>query len=97
MVTGTDGREAFKLFTEQPDRFDLIITDQTMPYMTGEMLAREILNIRADVPIILCSGRGPTADTDLCLQRAKEIGIRELVSKPFERDEMTQVIRRVLD
>jgi PAS domain S-box-containing protein len=97
VVTGTDGREAFNLFIEQPDRFDLVITDQTMPYMTGEMLAREILNIRADLPIILCSGRGPSADSELCLQRIREIGIRELVSKPFERDEMTQAIRRALD
>jgi len=61
------------------------------------MLAREILSIRADVPIILCSGKGAFADAELCLQRAREIGIRELVSKPFERDEMSQAIRRALD
>ncbi|MHB8707836.1 MAG: hybrid sensor histidine kinase/response regulator [Desulfuromonadales bacterium] len=97
VVTGRDGREAFELFSAHPEHFDLVITDQTMPYMTGEMLAREILKVRADIPIILCSGRGPSADTQLCLQRAREIGIRELVSKPFERDEMTRVIRRVLD
>jgi CheY-like chemotaxis protein len=97
VVTGTDGREAFKLFIEQPDRFDLVITDQTMPYMTGEMLAREILCIRADLPIILCSGRGPGADSEFYEKKAREIGIRELVSKPFERDEMTQAIRRALD
>jgi signal transduction histidine kinase/ActR/RegA family two-component response regulator len=97
VVTVTDGRKAFKLFTEQPDRFDLIITDQTMPYMTGEMLAREILNIRSDLPIILCSGRGPSADSENYERKAREIGIREVVSKPYERDEMTQAIRRVLD
>jgi len=97
VVTGCDGREAFRLFSAQPDRFDLVITDQTMPYMTGEMLAKEILNVRADVPIILCSGREAFADAEFCLKRAREIGIRELVSKPFEREEMTQAIRRVLD
>lgn len=97
VVTGCDGREAFKLFSAQPERFDLVITDQTMPNMTGEMLAKEILNVRADVPIILCSGRESFGDANLSLQKAKEIGIRELISKPFERDEMTQVIRRVLD
>jgi PAS domain S-box-containing protein len=97
VVTGCDGREAFKLFSAQPQRFDLVITDQTMPNMTGEMLAREILNVRADVPIILCSGREAFADIDLSLQKAKAIGIRELISKPFERDEITQIIRRVLD
>jgi CheY-like chemotaxis protein len=97
VVTGCDGREAFRLFSAQPERFDLVITDQTMPHMTGEMLAREILNVRADVPIILCSGREAFADTELSLRKAREIGIRELVSKPFERDEMIRVIRRVLD
>lgn len=97
VVTGCDGREAFRLFSAEPDRFDLVITDQTMPHMTGETLAREILSIRADVPIILCSGRDTFADTDLSLQRARAIGIRELISKPFERDEMTRAIRRVLD
>jgi PAS domain S-box-containing protein len=97
VVIGTDGREAFELFIEQPQRFDLVITDQTMPYMTGETLAREILNVRSDVPIILCSGRGSSVDPELCLQKAREIGIRELVGKPFERTEMTQAIRRLLD
>jgi len=97
VVTGTDGREAFELFIAQPKRFDLVITDQTMPCMTGEMLAREILNIRPDIPIILCSGRGETIDHQHYMQRARDIGIRELVGKPFEREEITQTIRRLLD
>ena len=97
VVTASDGLEAFQHFIAEPNRFDLVITDQTMPDMTGEMLAREMLNIRSDLPIILCSGHGPSADSELCHQRAKEIGIRELISKPFEREEMTRAIRRVLD
>jgi CheY-like chemotaxis protein len=97
VVTATDGLEAFQRFIAEPNRFDLVITDQTMPDMTGEMLAREMLNVRADLPIILCSGHGPSVDGELCLKRAKEIGIRELVSKPYEREEMTRVIRQLLD
>jgi CheY-like chemotaxis protein/two-component sensor histidine kinase len=96
VVTASDGLEAFQRFIAEPNRFDLVITDQTMPDMTGEMLAREMLNVRADLPIILCSGHGPSKDGELCHQRAKEIGIRELISKPFEREEMTLAIRRVL-
>ncbi len=97
VVTAGNGREAFARFIAEPERFDLVITDQTMPHMTGEMLAREILRIRADLPIILCSGNGPGSDGEPSLSRAREIGIRELVAKPYEREEMTQVIRRLLD
>jgi PAS domain S-box-containing protein len=97
VVTASDGLEAFQCFLAEPHRFDLVITDQTMPDMTGEMLAREMLNIRADLPIILCSGHGASVDGEVCRMRAREIGIRELIAKPFEREEMTRVIRRVLD
>jgi len=58
VVTASDGLEAFQRFLAEPNRFDLVITDQTMPDMTGEMLAREMLNVRSDLPIILCSGTG---------------------------------------
>ncbi|TLM68944.1 MAG: PAS domain S-box protein [Deltaproteobacteria bacterium] len=97
VVTGSDGREAFELFIEQPERFNLVITDQAMPYMTGEMLAREILNVRADLPIILCTGRETLPDGGSSWQKIREIGIRELVAKPYEREEMTRIIRQVLD
>lgn len=52
----TDTIQALELFREQPDRFDLAITDQTMPHMTGADLTREMLGIRAQLPIILCTG-----------------------------------------
>ena len=56
-VTATTGaREALALFRLDPSRFDLVITDQTMPEMTGEELAKEILALRADMPIIMCTG-----------------------------------------
>lgn len=97
VVAGTDSREMLRLFRAQPESFDLVITDQTMPHLTGEMMAREMLSLRADLPIILCSGMGVTANTGVSQERSRAIGIRELVTKPYERDEMTRVIRRLLD
>jgi len=97
VVAGTDSREMLKLFRAEPESFDLVITDQTMPHLTGEMLAREMLALRADLPIILCSGMGASGNSGVSLERARAVGIRELVTKPFEREEMTRVIRRLLD
>lgn len=97
VVAGTDSSEMLKLFRADPDNFDLVITDQTMPHLTGEMLAREMLALRADLPIILCSGLGVSGNSGVSLERARAVGIRELVTKPFEREEMTRVIRRLLD
>jgi len=48
---------ALEVFHLQPENFDLVITDMTMPHMTGAELSQEILNIRPDIPIIMCSGR----------------------------------------
>lgn len=97
VTAGTDSREMLKLFLAQPQSFDLVITDQTMPHFTGEMLAREMLGVRPELPIILCSGMGASFNRGVSLERAKAIGIRELVTKPFERDEMARTIRRLLD
>ncbi|MDO9079898.1 MAG: response regulator, partial [Desulfuromonadales bacterium] len=97
VVAGTDSSEMLKLFRADPQSFDLVITDQTMPHLTGEMLAREMLALRADLPIILCSGMGVSGHSRVSLERARAVGIRELVTKPFEREEMTRVIRQLLD
>jgi len=92
----TDSQEALRLYRTAPDDFDLVITDQTMPHLTGEMLAVEMLRLRSDLPIILCSGMG-SANAGISLERARALGIREVVAKPFEREEMTRSIRRLLD
>lgn len=97
VVAGTDSRQALEQFRAQPDRFDLVITDQTMPHLTGEMLARALLSVRSELPIILCTGLGSSNDMGVTLERAKAIGIREIIAKPFERDEISRVIRRALD
>jgi PAS domain S-box-containing protein len=92
VLARADSLEALDLFRANPDAFDLIITDQTMPQMTGEKLAESILRIRPDIPIILCTGFSEVVDAD----QAKTIGIREFVMKPFTIKEMTETIRKVL-
>ncbi|MBW2370066.1 MAG: response regulator [Deltaproteobacteria bacterium] len=84
--------EALAAFRDHPDAFDLVITDMTMPKMTGAELAREILKICPDIPIILCTGFSETIQEET----AKSIGIREFVMKPILRREIAQIIRRVL-
>ena len=56
VTTRTSGIEALELFRNKPDAFDLVITDMTMPRMTGDKLAIELIKIRPDIPVILCSG-----------------------------------------
>lgn len=71
--------EALECFQKQPQEFDLVITDQTMPKLTGSDLAASLLNIRRDIPIILCSGYAAPIDEE----RMKDIGIKALVQKPL--------------
>jgi len=85
--------EALKLFHVQPNEFDLVITDQTMPIMTGSELSRKLRRIRSDIPIILCTGFSEAVDED----KARTKGIREFIMKPFTTKEMAETIRRVLD
>ena len=85
--------EALALFSAQPDRYDLVITDMTMPQMTGEKLAMELLRIRPDIPIILCTGYGePYLE-----ERIKSIGIKTFVMKPILRSQMAEAIKNALD
>jgi CheY-like chemotaxis protein len=92
-VVGTsDSLEALNVFQADSGAFDLVITDQTMPKMTGEKLAKSILGIRPDIPIILCTGFSEVIDAD----EAKALGIQEFVMKPFTVKEMAEKIRKVL-
>jgi CheY-like chemotaxis protein len=88
-----DAREALRIFKTGPDKFDLIITDYTMPHLTGIDLAAKLLEIRADVPIILCTGYSEAISSET----AKEAGVREFLMKPLTKQEMAEAIRRVLD
>jgi PAS domain S-box-containing protein len=92
-VTGrTDSREALEAFRGSPDAFDLVITDQTMPEMTGETLARELLRLRPTLPIILCTGFSHTASEE----KAKALGIRALLMKPVSRHDLCLTVQRLL-
>ncbi len=93
----TDSRRTLELFRKTPDIYDLVITDQTMPHLTGVMLAQELLNIRADLPIILCSGSSPGTDAAVNPATAKAIGIREVLMKPVERNEINRVVQQLLN
>jgi CheY-like chemotaxis protein len=89
----TSSIEALHAFRANPDKFDMVVTDQTMPNMTGEALAKEILLIRPDIPIILCTGFSEI----ITREKIKEIGIRELVMKPVVTSEIAIIIRKILD
>jgi CheY-like chemotaxis protein len=89
----TNSLEALEVFRSNPDEFDLLITDQTMPHMTGSELAREIRHIRQDIPIILCSGFSEQMNEE----KIKKMGIQAFVMKPLIMSELAQIIRKVLD
>ena len=89
----TDASEALSIFSREPERFHLVITDYTMPNVTGVDLAKRLIRIRPDVPIILCTGYTDMISRDA----AHAMGIREFAMKPFSRQEMAEMIRRVLD
>ena len=88
-VATTDAREALTAFTFEPDSYDLVITDQTMPSATGLSLARDLLARRPDLPVILCTGHiDPIAKRDL-----ESAGIRGLLHKPVEPDELYGLLK----
>ena len=76
--TKTNPIEALELVRSHPDRFDLIITNMTMPLMSSDKLAKKILDIRPDMPIILCTGFSKKIDD----AKAKQLGIRNSISMP---------------
>jgi PAS domain S-box-containing protein len=88
-----NGRDALAFLKEDPSRFDLVITDQTMPEMTGLELAKEVSAVRADMPVILCTGFSHVVDVD----KAKAAGIRAFAMKPLTKREIAKTIRKVLD
>jgi signal transduction histidine kinase/ActR/RegA family two-component response regulator len=89
----TDSREALKTFLSDPSRFDLVITDHTMPQMAGSQLIKELLTTRGDIPIILCTGHSD----NISPESAREIGVKEFLSKPVSRQELAEAVRRLLD
>ena len=89
----TDSLEALESFRINPHGYDLVITDMTMPGMTGDRLAREMFNIRPDIPVVLCTGYSES----ITPESVREIGIRELILKPLVMRQLAEIVRRVLD
>jgi PAS domain S-box-containing protein len=92
VVACTSSREALETFQATPQHFDLVLTDQTMPEMTGEVLARELRRIRPDIPIILCTGFSHVMNAE----KAHALGIDAFLMKPLVTQELAQVIRRLV-
>ena len=88
----TSSIEALTTFQNHPETFDLIITDQTMPGMTGSDLSRRILQIRPTMPIILCTGYSNLISEE----KVRSLGIKELAMKPLAKRELAMLIRKVL-
>ena len=85
--------EALDLFRSKSDQFDLVITDLTMPKMTGDKLVKAILDIRPDIPIILCTGFSEKINSE----KIREIGAAVYLEKPHDKHDLSKTIRRVLD
>lgn len=88
----TNPVKALEVFSAKPDQFDLVITDMTMPYMTGDKLAHAVKEIRSDVPVILCTGFSEKVDT-----HKEDLEIDGFLMKPFEKAKLAITVRRVLD
>lgn len=89
----TSSLKALELFRDNPESYDLVITDMTMPDMTGETLAEEIRLIRSDIPVILCTGFSDQIDE----VKAHDAGIDEFMIKPINMNDIALAIRKVLD
>jgi len=93
VTSRTSSIEALELFRRMPDKFDLVITDQTMPNLTGVGLAKELISTRPDIPIILCSGFSETINRN----QAMLMGIREYITKPVVKGQLNDAIRKIFD
>ena len=92
VVAATSSREGLGIFQKNPDIFDLVITDYTMPHLTGVALAEEIIRIRPDIPIILCTGFIESIEEE----SLEQYGIRELLTKPINLHTLATAVHRVL-
>ena len=89
----SSSEDAFKEFKTNSENFDLVITDMAMPNMTGDNLAKKMLSIKADLPIVICTGFSEKINK----KQAQAIGVKGLLMKPVVKREMAQMIRKVLD
>jgi len=92
-VTSTDNSlKALDMFKKNPDKFDLVMTDYTMPYMTGLQLATEIRKVKGNIPVIMCTGYGDYSDS----RKFLDSGINEVIIKPFTINNIAGVLRKAI-
>ncbi len=93
VTTATGSLEALSLFRSKSDQIDLVISDLTMPDMTGDIMAMKMIRIKPDIPVIICTG-GATNMEELEIQRE---GVKAVIMKPFTLDDIHKLIRSILD
>ncbi|MFH2057376.1 MAG: response regulator [Pseudomonadota bacterium] len=93
VTTFLDGMSAFKAFEKRPDFYDLVLTDMSMPNMAGDKLSAELIKLRPDIPILLCTGFSETMSEE----KALSLGIKGFLLKPIMMKDLSQKIREVLD
>ena len=93
VVPVTESIEALATFRAAPESFDLVITDLTMPDMTGKQLARELIKIKPGIPVIVCTGFSRKMKRD----HTRDSGIKAFIIKPYNKEEIANIIRKVLD
>ena len=93
VVAQSSSIDALEIFKANPDDYDLVVTDMTMPNMTGDKLAKEILSIKLDMPVIICTGFSERINKE----QAEAIGVDGFLMKPVVKSEMAQMVRKVLN
>ena len=93
VTTRTSSVQALETFRMAPDTYDLVVTDMTMPNMNGDKLAAELIKIRPDIPVIICTGYSKKMTKEL----AAKMGIKALVYKPVDKADLAGKVRMVLD
>ena len=93
VTSRTSSVEALELFKSKPQAFDLVISDMTMPNMTGDKLAGELMKIRPDISVILCTGYSKK----ISKESIADIGIKALVYKPVIKADLAKTVREVLE
>jgi CheY-like chemotaxis protein len=93
VTSRTSSIEALEAFKANPDRFDLVITDMAMPNMAGDKLAVQLIKIRPDIPVLLCTGFSET----LSEEKIQSIGVKGFLLKPIIMKDLAKKIRQVLD
>ena len=88
----TSSKQALELFKADPQSFDLVITDQTMQELSGDVLIKEMRALRSDLPVILCTGYSALIDQS----RADELGINQFLMKPYRMDELGGIVANLL-